>query len=449
MISGNIDTMDKKFRLIDRRSVRHPLGAEQVNVWRVQALVDIPLHNVRAGEMGGWIDKSSKLSDEGNSWVGNSSFALDGSEVSGDALLSGAAVISGTILQGNATVTGSARINVVPGVKRRSIVSHHSYVGGFARLSNTVVSWGARIEDAAIISDSDIDGGICRIGGFAKIHASTVKNSKVYGKAVIQAKSYIVNSSIHCSALVRGGTGIENCEVYGDANIDYAYKGSGYDHTGKHSKAGHIQCYFEDNKIDDCHDIYTMSKVNKNVYSCLTGVELGFIYETRKATKEKEAAKTLTSVKKDAMDVSQFEAIETEYAKYETDIVKIIKYPMMCDLTDPFTARFHSILRTVRRAVSNVDIVSYKENIFALEDAYYAAESNARKIANSMFNDVDKGKIADAKQMLAITMDKAASETEKKNALRGALRNLEGRIAVPEIALMGLRESLGLKELEA
>ena len=36
---------------------------------RIRALLDIPMHGVKAGDLGGWIEKENNLSQCGNAWV--------------------------------------------------------------------------------------------------------------------------------------------------------------------------------------------------------------------------------------------------------------------------------------------------------------------------------------------------------------------------------------------
>lgn len=51
--------------------------------FRIKALVNIERYGVKAGDLGGWVEKEDNLSQSGNAWVyGNA-------EVSGDAVVSG------------------------------------------------------------------------------------------------------------------------------------------------------------------------------------------------------------------------------------------------------------------------------------------------------------------------------------------------------------------------
>lgn len=47
----------------------------RITVHEIRALRDIPLHGVRKGDLGGWIENEGNLSHDDESWVGRGSFA--------------------------------------------------------------------------------------------------------------------------------------------------------------------------------------------------------------------------------------------------------------------------------------------------------------------------------------------------------------------------------------
>ena len=68
---------------------------------RIRALRDIPRFGVKAGELGGFVEGESNLSQDGNAWVSGDAW------VSCDALVSGNACV-----RGNAKVFGDALVSV-------------------------------------------------------------------------------------------------------------------------------------------------------------------------------------------------------------------------------------------------------------------------------------------------------------------------------------------------
>ena len=92
-------------------------------LFRIKALVDIG-DEVKAGYLGGFIEKKDNLSHEGNAWVSGDACVYDNARVSDDAFLCGNAWVSGdarvygnasvsddACLCGNARVSGNARVN--------------------------------------------------------------------------------------------------------------------------------------------------------------------------------------------------------------------------------------------------------------------------------------------------------------------------------------------------
>ena len=55
-------------------------------LYRIRALIDIPRHGVKVGDLGGLIEKEENLSHDGDCWV------YDDARVFGDARVSGNAV---------------------------------------------------------------------------------------------------------------------------------------------------------------------------------------------------------------------------------------------------------------------------------------------------------------------------------------------------------------------
>ena len=100
----------------------------EITLYQIEALKDFL--NVKKGDLGGWIEKESNLSQQGDCWV------------SGDARVYGRAMVCD-----NAQVSGDAW------VYGRAMVFDNSQVSGDARVSgNDRVSGNARVSGRAIIT---------------------------------------------------------------------------------------------------------------------------------------------------------------------------------------------------------------------------------------------------------------------------------------------------------
>lgn len=137
----------KKFELTADR-----IKSNGVTLHRIKALIDFG--DVKAGELGGYVEKETNLSQYGDAWVyrhaqvfGNA-WVRDNAWLSGKALVYGNAQVFGEArVYGNAQVLGNARIF------GNALVSESAWVYGDARIySDAKVSGTARINGSACIS---------------------------------------------------------------------------------------------------------------------------------------------------------------------------------------------------------------------------------------------------------------------------------------------------------
>ena len=90
----------KKFKLTSEFIV----DISGVKLFRIKALIEFG--NVKAGDLGGYIEKEENLSHMGNAWVSGNARVSSNARVSGDAQVFGDARVSG-----NAQVFGDARVS--------------------------------------------------------------------------------------------------------------------------------------------------------------------------------------------------------------------------------------------------------------------------------------------------------------------------------------------------
>ncbi|EJF79631.1 hypothetical protein [Bartonella doshiae] len=133
--------MQKKFALTNETRVfgNHTL-------YRIQALKDFA--DVKAGDLGGFIEKVDNLSHEGNCWVYNEALVFKNGHVYENAKVFGNAIVAGYVY-GNAHVYGKA------------IIYDHAYVYDNARVyenariaNNVHVCENAHIHGIAVIREN-------------------------------------------------------------------------------------------------------------------------------------------------------------------------------------------------------------------------------------------------------------------------------------------------------
>ena len=119
----------KKYELTDETI---KIGGHTLH--RIKALVDFG--NVKAGDIGGWIEKEENLAQDGNAWVYGDARVSGNALVCGNARVSGDVRVSGNALvYGNALVCGNARVS---GDARVSGNAHYLAIGPIGSRDDTV-----------------------------------------------------------------------------------------------------------------------------------------------------------------------------------------------------------------------------------------------------------------------------------------------------------------------
>ena len=134
----------KKYELTDEL-----IEVEGKKLYRIKALVDIPKHDVKIGELGGFVENEKNLSHEYNAWVTGNARVIDNAIVGGDAIVGGKAIVGGNarvidnaIVGGNAWVTGDAWVSDNVRVTDKAIVTDNAIVGGNARVIDNAIVGG-------------------------------------------------------------------------------------------------------------------------------------------------------------------------------------------------------------------------------------------------------------------------------------------------------------------
>jgi|GEM_PF-384144 hypothetical protein len=140
---------------------------------RIRAIVDFG--NVKAGDVGGWIEKETNLSCEGNAWVSENAIVHD------EAVVDGNAVVRGKAIVGNkAKVGGEAEVEGHAWVGGHAVVRGHAEVGGEA-----VIGGEAVVEEKAEV------GGEAEVGGHAWVGGEAV----VGGTAIVRGYAEVLSTS--------------------------------------------------------------------------------------------------------------------------------------------------------------------------------------------------------------------------------------------------------------
>ena len=103
IIADALTSGTKKYEFVPGDTVKTTYGK---TLTRIRALVNLPLHNVKIGDLGGYIESEKNLSHEGDSWVSGKAHVYNDAQVLVDAIVFGNARVLGT-----AGVYGKTRIH--------------------------------------------------------------------------------------------------------------------------------------------------------------------------------------------------------------------------------------------------------------------------------------------------------------------------------------------------
>lgn len=399
--------------------------------YRIKALRDISLYGVKAGDLGGLITAEVTLSHEGSSWVGydatvNGTVHIqDDSYVGDHASVSNGFPGSRIIIRDRAVIKGNAYLKISKysdekdDLKRLLSISDNVVISGNAILENTLL----------------VNGGT-NIGGFARIGmAQITRDSQIFGDVNVENKAVIVNSILSGNVEVKEGAKVTASTLYGDAVIE----------AGAIINGG----TFGESAIYDTLKKPTLTKIILDSEGNVIDKELPPIIEEEDEDSVVNGNNGLSAIKGNNAITDFLDEIIAKMQAYETDIVRIIKYPTMTDRSDPTTSAMTKALNKVMRLTKAGNQDGLEEAVDDLETKFLAAESNAIKMAATMLSDADYKKAMKAKDLLGIASNEASTENEKKVAFIQGFKQLEGIITVPEEAKDAFRVLVGLKEIEA
>lgn len=163
--------MENKYKLTDNTLEITNSKGDITILHQIEALKDFKY--VHKGELGGYIESESNLSQEGNCWVGYGVKVLENSVITDNVFVKGHSEIYNSRLWDNAIVSNCLL------VKNSSI------------LDNAIVIDVARVEDSTIAANADIRGMESSVvnsvlKGKCKIFKTPISNAEIIGDAFIQ-----------------------------------------------------------------------------------------------------------------------------------------------------------------------------------------------------------------------------------------------------------------------
>jgi hypothetical protein len=142
-----------------------------------------------------------------------------------------------------------------------------------------------------------------------------------------------------------------------------------------------------------------------------------------------------------ARTVREHDRTDTRWLDYEIDVSKLLDYPLMTDMRDPLTQRFHraKLRADLLRPADARDLLddgdAARQYLDAVEEyvtAFDVAEAEAIRKRRSNFSRSEQQRLSRAHSAMRIATDTAATPQERERAFDVARRELDGLIVLPE-----------------
>lgn len=139
--------------------------------------------------------------------------------------------------------------------------------------------------------------------------------------------------------------------------------------------------------------------------------------------------------------VKEHDRTEMRWLEYELDLSKLLDYPLMTDLREPATQRFHGartqadLLRPAKAEdlLDDADAArEYRDAVEAYVTAFDVAEEEAMRLGRKGFTPDEQQRIARAQRALRTATDSAAAPQERDRAYGLARTDLDGLVVLPE-----------------
>lgn len=460
---------------------------EKFPLYRIQALRDIPEHNVNKGDLGGYVTSILNLSQVGSCWIGGTAKVVGNVFVSEDAYVGGSSVVICPEEDATIDISGAVSINFSPRIEidnkskgnrpvKHSVITGDIKIYGYACITNVeFIDATGYIRNSARIDGAKQITGEVYISGKSQVSPNVTIAGKTYisDNSIVEDGATVVDCTLLNKAVVHENETVKNQSRGGYPGFmikaGESVKKQLIAETSKHARSYNANLLFDlESRLKFSDEMLKTSLSNDVLYSFINefamkngskvrlplangqkAVEGTYGEPVKEFTEKPSLPLTASQAEIEASDALNLLAeIKAELHAYESDIVKILQYPAMTDKTDPFTLELTVALKLANRLSLNPYHKGFVASVFDLEKKFIAAEANALKIASTHLSEIERKKAEKAKDLFAVAADEASSENEKHMAFVQGFKQLESVIVVPEVAVENFRVKIGLKEIE-
>ncbi|UXA17963.1 hypothetical protein [Mycobacterium sp. SMC-4] len=149
--------------------------------------------------------------------------------------------------------------------------------------------------------------------------------------------------------------------------------------------------------------------------------------------------------------VEEHDRTDTRWLDYELDVAKLLEYPLMTDMADPRTERFHraKLRADFHRPADVEDLLGdrsatqeYLDAVGEYVTAFDIAEAEAMRRRHGGYSVEEQHRLTRAQRLLRVAADDAATPQERERAYRLARRELDGLVVLPQRARAALERNI-------
>jgi carbonic anhydrase/acetyltransferase-like protein (isoleucine patch superfamily) len=175
--------MEKNFKLIKENTIVH----DGQTLYQIECIKDIPCHNVKVGDLGGYVENEDNLND--NAWVSGNAVVYNNAKVYDNAL-----VYDNAIVFNNAKVYDNAVVYNYAQVYREAEVYHNAQVFGESEVYDNaqVLNYARVFGNAQVFGDS-------MVAGIAHVYdnAQVYRDAQVLGNAQVSHNAEVIKGCIY------------------------------------------------------------------------------------------------------------------------------------------------------------------------------------------------------------------------------------------------------------
>lgn len=162
-------------------------------VFRIQALRDIPEFHIKKGQPGGWVANEFCLKQSDNAWVGEEAVLLSGASIEGNVLILGTASIENSMI-------------------KCTNCKKHFEVRDYVEIHDSDIN----VEEGLIVDEVSIKNSAISTSTLLLYHRTEIEKSRLRcdKKLVMNKDAKLVNSEIEgASVYVLDGSSVKGCSL--------------------------------------------------------------------------------------------------------------------------------------------------------------------------------------------------------------------------------------------